>query len=346
MKNFLFISIGIIFSFILLECLVRLLPPKITKIDYNLIGEERIFTSSRQIKFIPNLNRVWTGLGRPTIWSFNDLGYRERGIQLDKPSNIYRIVFLGDSIIMGFGVEEYESLPRQLEDILRPQKLTSGMAHIQVLNLGIQGFSSPQYLAEMREDVVRMNPDLAIIGLYYNDPMEAVSFEYNKKYSFLKSLPDLIPYSFNRWLRVHSKAFLLVLNRYYNLVEKYSVAIKSSDELIRLGWNLTSSDIAQIKEIADKSKINLLLVGIPHPSLEVAAKYPFKGRLSETTEIAKKNGIQYYDLLEDLRKYRPIKNLYLDDLNDHFSIEGNRYAAGLIANYLIKNSLVPKWPQK
>lgn len=342
MKNFLFVLAGIVFSFFLLELFVRILPPRITKIDYNLIKEERIFTFSRQIRFIPNLNRVWTGLGRPTIWNFNDLGYRERGILLDKPSNIYRIVFLGDSIVMGFGVEEYESLPRQLEDFLRPQKLTPGMSHIQVLNLGIQGFSSPQYLAEMKEDVVKMKPDMAIIGLYYNDPMEAVSFEYNKKYSFLKSLPDLIPYSFNRWLRIRSKAFLLVLNRYYNLVEKYSVAIKSNDELIKLGWNLTSKDIAQIKEIADKNKIKLLLVGIPHPSLEVAAKYPSKERLSETAKIAKENEIQYYDLLEDLREYRSIRNLYLEDLNDHFSIEGNRYAAGLIANYLIKNSLVPK----
>lgn len=341
-RNLILVFMGILLSLILLESLVRILPKNITKIDYGLAEEERIFTTSRQVKFIPDLNRVWTSLGRPTIWNFNDLGYRERGIQLNKPSNIYRIVFLGDSVVMGFGVEEYESLPRQIENILRPQKLIPGMSHIQVLNLGIQGFSSPQYLAEMKEDVVRMKPDLVIIGFYFNDPMEAVSFYYNKKYSFLKSLPDLIPFSINRWLRGHSKAFLLILNRYYNLIEKTSVAIKQNDQLKKMGWDLADKDLAKIKKIADKNKIKLLLVGIPHPALEVVAKKPLLERLVETEKIAKKNNVQYYDLLNDLRNYRNVRELYLDNLNDHFSIIGNRYAASLIANYLRKNSLVPK----
>ena len=141
---------GLTFSLLLLELVSRYLPQDVTKTGNGLVEEERIFTASRGMKFEPNFNRVWTGLGRPTIWAFNDLGYRERGIQRDKPEGVFRILFIGDSVVMGFGVEEYESLPRQLEDVLRPIKLVSDMFHVQVLNLGIQGYSTSQYLAVLQ----------------------------------------------------------------------------------------------------------------------------------------------------------------------------------------------------
>lgn len=340
MKNILVAFIGIFLTFFVLEVIVRVLPKDLTKIDYDLIKEERIFTSSRQMNFIPNLNRVWTGLGRPTIWNFNEMGYRERGIQLDKPSNIYRITFLGDSVVMGFGVEEYESLPRRLENALRPLSLKPGMVHFQVLDLGIQGFSSPQYLSVLKEDVTRMKPDLVIIGFYSNDPMEAVSFEYNKKYSFLKSLPDVIfPYKINRFLRANSRLFLLVLNRYYNLVEGTSVSIKPTPELKKMGWELARKDFLEMKKITDKMGIELLVLGIPHPSLEVAAKTPDLERSTETAKIMKEGNIKYYDMLKDLKAYGPVRDLYLDDLNDHFSIKGNEYAAQLVTKYLFLNHL-------
>lgn len=333
--------LSIFLSLLFLEIIVRVLPKDITSIDFNLVGEDRIFTSSRDMKFRPNLTRTWTGLGRPTIWHFNELGYRERGTQIEKPENIYRIAFLGDSIVMGFGVEEYESLPRRLENFLRPQNLVDGMTHFEVLNFGIQGYSTPHYLAVLKEDVLRMKPDVVIVGFYTNDVAESVSFEANKKYVFLKSLPDIIPYRISQFLKRNSRLYLFALGRYYSYVERTSVKVNYDDSTIDMGWSFVRRDFREMSELAHKNGVKLILLGIPNSSLEVATGKVSTRRLRELSGIAKDYDITYYDMFNDLRKYKNAGSLYLDKFDDHFSIEGNEYVAGLIGEFLRSTTIIP-----
>src|SRR3989344_1598392 len=99
MKNFLILLFGFLVAALAMEIVLRILPKDLTKLDYGLLEDERIYTFSRYVKFKPNFTRVWTGLGEPTVWHFNNLGFRERAVFINKPQNIYRIVVIGDSIV-------------------------------------------------------------------------------------------------------------------------------------------------------------------------------------------------------------------------------------------------------
>lgn len=340
-KKLLLIILGILIGIISVEIMLRILPLSLTNIDFSLQNEERIFSSTRGMKFKPYLERVWTGLGEPTIWHFNELGYRERPIQLNKPKNIFRIVVIGDSVTMGFGVEDFESYPRRLEQILKPKTVNPNMTHFEVLNLGIQGYSTNSYLAVLKEDVTKMKPDLVIIGFYSNDPAEAEASRVDNNYFVLKSIPDLLPFSLNQVFKEKSRFYLLILGRYYSFIERYQKEYKPSEETLNKEWDGINKDLEEIKNVTDRQKIKLVLLGIPNPKEEVVTDV-LSERQKRLKKIAIDSEIIYFDLLDNLRKSSDINSLYLDDLNDHFSPKGNEYAAGAIANFLWDKNLVPK----
>lgn len=345
-----FNKLAILFSSLLLgvfiaEVLLRILPQKITKLDYSLLEEERIFTPTRSFKFRPNLTRVWVSLGRPTVWHFNELGYRERSIQIKKPENIFRIVFVGDSVVMGFGVEDFEAFPRQLERLLKPRKFHKDMVHFEVLNLGIQGYSTPDYLDVIKRDVLKLDPDLVIVGLYPNDPPEAANFQADKKYIKLRSIPDTMPYKLSKLLKNYSRLYLLLLNRYYSFIERYQVEFKHTKESQDYELGLIRDDIIEIKKILNQNSINFVLLGIPHPKSEVFSESPDYSRLEKLKKLSKERNIIYFNLLKGLRSYPKVAGLYIDNLDDHFTPEGNRYVAELIAEFLLKQNLVPHQPK-
>ena len=60
----------------------------------------------------------------------NELGFREPRLPGPKPPGVQRIVALGDSFTQGYGVEEDEAYPRQLERRLEG---------VEVINLGVPG---------------------------------------------------------------------------------------------------------------------------------------------------------------------------------------------------------------
>jgi lysophospholipase L1-like esterase len=71
---------------------------------------------------------------------------------------------LGDSFVFGFGVEDEETLPAQLETVL-------GARHegIEVLNAGVPGWSADQYYLFLQTRLDEIAPDLVLLGLLDND---------------------------------------------------------------------------------------------------------------------------------------------------------------------------------
>lgn len=332
---------GICLAVGFLGVLVRILPQNLTRIDYGLTGEERIFSASRGFKFRPNFSRVWTGLGPPTIWHFNNLGFRDRPVMIAKPANIFRVVVIGDSITMGFGVEDYEAFPRRLEQYLKPSQVGSQMTHIEVVNLGIQGYSTPQYLAVLKEEALRLNPDLVIIALYpSNDIGEAIGFKANRLHNFLAAIPDYLPMGMNQFLKTNSRLYLFFLTKYYSFISRYSVSLSSEKVVAEEDWALLTADLQEIKRLTEESKVRLLTVVLPRPKEVVKFESYEDG--NKLINVLKGLGIVCYGPLADLRKYSRPAALYLDILDDHFSPAGNDFFALSLAKFLWGNGLVPK----
>src|SRR5215831_12887193 len=121
---------------------------------------------------------------------FNSLGMRddERVFSADRPT----IVVAGDSIEAWRAVPIAELYPRRLESLLHTQPGTTDM---QVLNLGVTGYSLHQKRLMLQYRGLAWQPKLAIVGYCLNDPIpawELVNYFTNKPHrKFWRSIDFL-----------------------------------------------------------------------------------------------------------------------------------------------------------
>ena len=83
------------------------------------------------------------GGGDSWLVKINKDGFRDQDFELMKPANTFRIEFVGDSVVFGYGLNNEDSLPKQLETKLNEAGPTR---HVEVLNLGVSGYDSEQQI--------------------------------------------------------------------------------------------------------------------------------------------------------------------------------------------------------
>jgi lysophospholipase L1-like esterase len=93
----------------------------------------------------------------------NSHGLRSPETSYEKPPATFRILNLGDSIVMGWGVREEDTYGRQLESVLNESK--GGDLRIEVINAGVPGWNLENALAYLQSEGLRYQPDLILLGL-------------------------------------------------------------------------------------------------------------------------------------------------------------------------------------
>lgn len=92
----------------------------------------------------------------------NRWGLRDRDYPLEKPTGTFRIVLLGASTAMGWGVEDHETFEELLEQRLNRQPL-SAHARYEVLNFGMNGYSSTCNLIVLDKKALAFRPDAVLV---------------------------------------------------------------------------------------------------------------------------------------------------------------------------------------
>lgn len=93
--------------------------------------------------------------------SINRDGLRGKGDYIgNKPAGIYRAVFVGDSMTMGYGLDDEQTYPARL------QRINNG---VQAINMGMGGYSTCQFGIWYRRMHERLDADLVIFALIAND---------------------------------------------------------------------------------------------------------------------------------------------------------------------------------
>jgi hypothetical protein len=95
----------------------------------------------------------------------NSLGLRNPEIK-EKGDNL-RVLFVGDSFTMGYGVNQNESFPDYLRSLFAEK--TWGSRKVEIVNGGITGWGTPQISNFIHRDLSTINPDVVIYALYIND---------------------------------------------------------------------------------------------------------------------------------------------------------------------------------
>jgi GDSL-like Lipase/Acylhydrolase family len=93
----------------------------------------------------------------------NSHGLRGPETSYEKPSGTFRILNLGDSVVMGWGVREDDTYGRRLESLLN-QEGNSDL-HFEVINAGVPGWNLENSFAYLQAEGLKYKPDLILLGL-------------------------------------------------------------------------------------------------------------------------------------------------------------------------------------
>jgi hypothetical protein len=107
----------------------------------------------------PESRYEWQGI--PV--EINAHGLRGPETTYAKPTGTFRILNLGDSVAMGWGVREEETYGRRLEQWLNEQG-TDGL-HYEVINAGVPGWNLANALAYLQAEGLKYEPDLILLDL-------------------------------------------------------------------------------------------------------------------------------------------------------------------------------------
>jgi lysophospholipase L1-like esterase len=85
-----------------------------------------------------------------------------------KDSDVYRIAMVGDSITAGIYLSEEKRMAYLLQE--RMNQAMTGEGKIEVLNFGVNGYSTEQEARQIKTLVNSFKPDLVVVNYCLNDP--------------------------------------------------------------------------------------------------------------------------------------------------------------------------------
>jgi lysophospholipase L1-like esterase len=117
---------------------------------------------TRSYAYAPNYSgEIRTDEYRVAIMT-NELGLRDDRIAIT--SDQTRILAVGDSFTVGFGVEAEDAWPARLQSALNSDQERS--QPVRVMNAGVSGYNARQIADAVQEYFGKLSPELVVLGLY------------------------------------------------------------------------------------------------------------------------------------------------------------------------------------
>lgn len=252
----------------------------------------------------------------------NSLGIRDYEYAIEKPKGKKRIIFLGDSFTLGWGVPFEKTYPKQLEGFLNRQG-----SFFEVLNMGVGNYNSIMQVELFKLKGIKLNPDMVVLMYFINDA-EPVPRQ-----------PKFLEY----YLRKNSYLFALLFDKYAQFMPRFSSSLNwkqyYSNLYLEGSNNLIANRYALIElfEICKKQKIKLLIVNIPE--LRMLKDCPFNFATEYISNLAKAYNIAFLDLLPALVHYDP-HSLWISNEDLHANTKVNSIIAREIYRKIIKERLI------
>ena len=217
--------------------------------------------------------------------SLNNQGYREDGPSEKKKDDEKRIVFVGSSITMGWGVEYDSVFTTKLEKYLK-KNINS---HYNVLNTGIGNYNSKLESIFVLNKIKELGADELILHYFINDAEELPKGTNN---FFIKNFYSIAYF----YIRVR-QAINANKNNYNSIGEYYFELYNDSSD----GWISAKESILRIKEICEKNKIKFSV--LIQPDLHNLKDDSFQKSCHEKIKNFLANEkIKYLDLFNDFQK--------------------------------------------
>ena len=261
-------------------------------------------------------------------YRINSLGFRDLEFDAKKQPGEWRVLALGDSFTMGWGVRLEDSWPQQLEQSLR----TSRRAPVEVINGGFTclSFSCANFDSWMEREGLRFAPDVAIVGFCLND--------FHSKVPLL-SYPS-IP--------LEPVCGSLLLGEVVRTSQLKSAMAETRDmsKVVRADprmWNDAQAGLKRLHAVLDRAGVPMLVTILPMLS-ELGPRYPYARLHTMLREFCAGEGIACLDLLPMFADQNE-RSLWVHPTDQHPNHKAMRIIAAGIADWLAAHNLAGSEPQ-
>jgi len=255
---------------------------------------------------VPNAEARLMGV---TIRTNSD-GFRDDDYPVERGKR-RRVMFLGDSLTLGWGVEKEETFEHLLERQL------DAVTPSEVINLGVGNYNTTQEVNLFIDKGLKYRPDQVVVFYFINDA------EPVPQKSRLPGLGHSRLVTFY-WSRIKA-AKARISPEESDFREYYSALYREGAE----GWERCKAAFLQLEEICDAEGIDLRVVLLPE--LHQLDPYAFRKEYDQVLGFLEANGIPALDLAPRFRNVDDPTTLWvsLDDAHP------NARAHALIADYTL-----------
>jgi lysophospholipase L1-like esterase len=251
----------------------------------------------------PNASAYLMGVDFET----NSDGFRDDEYAVERNEN-YRIVVLGDSLTVGWGVEKDETFEVLLEGMLSENRPT------EMINFGHGNYNTEQQVNLFKEKGLKYNPDEVIVFYFINDAEVTPVRSKWLRVAKLRSVTFL-------WSRVRG---LLTKTTPGQTFESFYSALYEDDQP---GFIALKESFLELQGITEERGIKLQVIMLPE--LHNLVDYPFTAEYQKVGAFLAENGISYIDLTESFSGYEDAVGLWVAPDDAH----PNALAHRMIAEY-------------
>ncbi len=269
----------------------------------------------------PNRDGVYYGVEIAT----NNSGFRDREFPREKLSGVTRIMFLGDSFTLGWGVPFEQTFEKVLE-----KKLNTGGQRVETMNLGVGNYNTTMEVELFKSEGLPYRPDAVVLVYFVNDtePVPQMS-----RWGYrLRRSSYLFAFLHDRMLRYKAS---------WGFGEDWREYYASLYDATRPALAENAASFKELARVCREHGVKLFVVN--YPDLHALKEYPFDVATQHIRTLAQGEQAPFLDLLPVLAPHAP-ESLWVSNEDTH----GNAKAAALVAAAMDTwlRSLLPSLPQE
>lgn len=285
----------------------------------------------------------------PWGYTLNRWNLRDRDYEVPKPKDVTRVMMLGDSFTFGAGVLEDERIfPEIVERRLNEADAGLGPGRIEVLNGGLPGSLTGDWVNLWERLVSRFDPDVLVLVFFLRDGTKARSIP-----DFFGRIRDEIAQrNQSSTLYRYSFGFRLVrdsLDR-LDVEDQYTKSFFESyfgDEDQTEEWQRAKRNVSTLRDEARRLGVPVGLAVFP-VLVELNDGHPFAPIQELVLQFGHENQLAVHDLLPAFRGERGL-DLWLSPLDQHPNARAHALAAESLLPFLealiIEQRALPKRPK-
>lgn len=314
-RKILFFIIFIIFLTLLLEITLRASYPLYSNFNTEMW---RYSKDIKTLSDVPNVSHVHLPNKQAILYgvdfSTNSLGFRDYGYSVNKLENVKRVLVLGDSVTLGWGVNLTDTYSKVLEKKLNGK--------YEVINTAVGNYNTEMEV-NMLEQQLYLKPDAVVLGFFPNDAEKTIVIEDGLIYRLKKSL-YIYPFFWDKYVKI-SYLFKSKTGNYTSIVHSYY-----SDEYN--GKENLKRSFSKLKELSEKNNFKVYVVIIPQFYNEFN-NYDLTEVHSYAMDLCKMEKFICIDTLEDFRSYK-LNEIIISYEDAHPNALGHRIIAEKIYNVM------------